>query len=751
MNSRSIPHVVVVLFAAALMVAPARRANAQPLADRIPGDAVVYIGWAGADHMGAGFEQSRLKAVLDASNFPQLVNDSLPRFFQKLGAQNRDAAEFTSLFSAIGSAVWKHPTALYFGGLNTTDPKGPMPRLALICEAGQDGQALVAQIEKAVATSGAPVQVQQQGGTVVVSVAGTNLAPGAKPANALPAAAKFKAAAAQVGGAGNAVATIYVDVEGVVGVGDQIVKGDADVAATWNKIKTALGLGGIKRFIWSAGFDGRDWMGQAFVDAPAPRQGVLPSLLDAKPLTEAVFKSIPQTATVASAGRCDLGALFRNIRSALGQIDPNMAKEFEGALTQVKDTLGLDVQTDLFDVLGDEWAVYIDPPSTGSGLFGFVLVNRAKNAAKLEDSLTKIENLANALIKQNMQGGPVTIEVKRAQSGNATLHYLAIPFVAPTWTIKDGNLYVGLFPQVVAGALDNTAAGKSILESQEFQAVRQRLGAQATGSSITGFSFSNLPQTAPDGYQELMMVSRVYLGMADIFGADTPPLVLPPLRKILPHLIPAGSVSWVDQAGWHHKSITPFPGAGALTPGAGGQVILAQQAMMISILLPSLNRARETANRVKCGSNMRQIGQGILLHANENRGRYPENLGILLNQDLTPDVFVCPSGSNGLPANIAQMKREEIMEWINANADYVYVGQGLNTTAGPDVLVLYEKPDAHGQQGMNMLFGDGHVDFVSMQAAQQQIAKAQQRMQRRPALPRPGQPAQPPQPRRQIN
>ena len=34
-------------------------------------------------------------------------------------------------------------------------------------------------------------------------------------------------------------------------------------------------------------------------------------------------------------------------------------------------------------------------------------------------------------------------------------------------------------------------------------------------------------------------------------------------------------------------------------------------AVLISILLPSLNRARETANRIKCASNMRQIGQGV--------------------------------------------------------------------------------------------------------------------------------------------
>src|SRR3954466_1110127 len=52
-------------------------------------------------------------------------------------------------------------------------------------------------------------------------------------------------------------------------------------------------------------------------------------------------------------------------------------------------------------------------------------------------------------------------------------------------------------------------------------------------------------------------------------------------------------------------------------------VVIGIIALLISILLPSLNRARETANRVKCGSNLRQVGQAILLYANENKGNYP--------------------------------------------------------------------------------------------------------------------------------
>lgn len=52
-------------------------------------------------------------------------------------------------------------------------------------------------------------------------------------------------------------------------------------------------------------------------------------------------------------------------------------------------------------------------------------------------------------------------------------------------------------------------------------------------------------------------------------------------------------------------------------------VVIGIIALLISILLPALSRAREQGNWVACMSNLKQIGTALLMYSNENKGCLP--------------------------------------------------------------------------------------------------------------------------------
>ena len=57
-------------------------------------------------------------------------------------------------------------------------------------------------------------------------------------------------------------------------------------------------------------------------------------------------------------------------------------------------------------------------------------------------------------------------------------------------------------------------------------------------------------------------------------------------------------------------------------------VVIGIIGVLIGILLPTLNRARKGAYAIKCQSNIRQLTNGLLMYANENKGSYPSVGGV---------------------------------------------------------------------------------------------------------------------------
>ena len=64
-------------------------------------------------------------------------------------------------------------------------------------------------------------------------------------------------------------------------------------------------------------------------------------------------------------------------------------------------------------------------------------------------------------------------------------------------------------------------------------------------------------------------------------------------------------------------------------------VVISIIALLMSILLATLSRAREQAKRIVCLSNQRQIGMSLLQYTDDYGGRYPSSSTRAMNAFLT--------------------------------------------------------------------------------------------------------------------
>jgi len=191
-------------------------------------------------------------------------------------------------------------------------------------------------------------------------------------------------------------------------------------------------------------------------------------------------------------------------------------------------------------------------------------------------------------------------------------------------------------------------------------------------------------------------------------------------------------------------------------------VVIGIIALLISILLPSLNKAREQAKATVCLSNLRQLGQVFHMYAIDNDGWVPHPsvqqhgrpwIGewflfyspYLIKTPMSPDprnpyelglrqgVFDCPTTSEIPESNLIKT-----FDYFIASSEGYHQPRKLNKLKGNTVLLFEHEakyflsyqtapapqniawnclyfgfipynPGYHHRNGMNILFPDGHA------------------------------------------
>jgi prepilin-type N-terminal cleavage/methylation domain-containing protein/prepilin-type processing-associated H-X9-DG protein len=169
-------------------------------------------------------------------------------------------------------------------------------------------------------------------------------------------------------------------------------------------------------------------------------------------------------------------------------------------------------------------------------------------------------------------------------------------------------------------------------------------------------------------------------------------------------------------------------------------VVIAIIGMLIALLFPAIQHARESARSTQCKSNLRQIGLAIdqYIDRQGSRGKFPDAAQMPShNEDVPPlyevlaghieenqELFRCPSDHNDEPTAVHETYFEaegtsyeyHMLRFANKTRDQVRLGRGGEERSSSRVFVVNDFQPFHGPKGedgsRNYLYMDGHVDAL---------------------------------------
>jgi hypothetical protein len=325
------------------------------------------------------------------------------------------------------------------------------------------------------------------------------------------------------------------------------------------------------------------------------------------------LSQIPADATMAQAWSLDLSAMLETALGIVEATQPQAAAEFRENLERIRAVAGFDIDTHLLKPLGPDWTV-LSVPAPGAMLPSVAIVAGVRDRA----TFAKTHKALLGLARNAAAAGNVELAIRQIPYRDHTLFCLEptgsgmpIP-ITPTWCLTDDRLIVTLSPQLMKTLLARGEAADGIDGVAE---VKQALGGAAP--ALVGVVDPRwLLGTLCGLYEMAVPMSR---GVLREQGVEIDLPQLPPSSALMPFARPQVSTIRHEADGILIESAGTIP-LGPLTAGGGiAGISPASTPVLVGLLLPAVQSAREAARRTAMMNNFKQVVLGMLMHESARR------------------------------------------------------------------------------------------------------------------------------------
>ena len=732
---------LLVLVPAMLVSLCSTTAVAAELAGVMPQESVLYLEWSGADAVSEAHAATAMGKLLAEPEMQRFVTE-LDKGVKRLMVPSQRAPELQKVAMGLQMArplvqhLWHHRLALSVIGTETTDA-GPGVAAALAVELGDQGEGFITQLQGLInmATMQAPKQTETIGEhtfqridfpflppirygalddvfliTVGAEVLNDILAVKSGSAPGLNSNARLAAARKKLGStSANTTLVLHLD---LVRAREQVkpfllgLTGSEDFPPMVATLLDELGVNDIETLTYTGQLADGGYRHAAFLATKGQPKGVL-KLFEASPLADEDFHAVPADATFFDVSNFEMAAVFDEAMRIAGALAPEEVAELNQEFEQ---HTGMKLREDVIALFDDGW-VFFDAPSQGGMWFsGINLVIETTDAEAfvkmLDDFVTLIRKKA----------GEDKLSVKQYEHSGRTIHYVTISAgpvpVAPAWGAHGKRVVLALFPQMVAQTLDLLAAPdvkqRCVLGNPDFARGRKLMPPHSTE-----VGYNDTRGGAAGLYKLFLPAATAGFSFAAANGVPLDVSTIPTQLVMTRHLF--GDVYSVshDEHGVMFVSHGPLPVPIPSISGGGGGV--ATSAMLVSIMLPSLSRARELSKRQVSLANLRGIGISCQVYAFDHQEQFPPDLQTLVDDgSVSRKALISPRDPSLSPDRASP-----------GDCSYVYIA-GQTMKSNPKNVLAYE-PDFDGEGG-SVLFVDGHGEWIKPPRYQQVIDETRKRL-----------------------